>query len=93
MKELIPSIAGWIPAIILPLASLMQLVKILRERNVQGISVISWFLFGLANIGLYIFTEKYYAIQSLLGLLGTALVNFTIAILVLKMRKTENEKD
>lgn len=86
MSELIPDIAGWIPAVILPLAALIQLVKIFKVKNVQGVSFLSWFLFGLANIGLYIFTEKYFAIQSLMGLLGTALLNFTIALLVLKLK-------
>ena len=86
MPGLIPDIAGWIPAVILPLAALIQLLKIYSVKNVQGVSFISWLLFGLANIGLYIFTEKYFAIQSLIGLLGTALLNFTIAFLVLKLK-------
>jgi len=80
-------IAGWVPAVILPLAAVIQLIKILKEKNVQGVSTISWFLFGVANIGLYIFTEKYFSLQALLGLLGTALVDFVIVVLVLYRRK------
>ncbi len=89
MSDLIPNIVGWLPAVILPVAAFMQLLKILKEKNVQGVSFISWLLFGLANIGLYVFTEKYLAIQSLVGLLGTALLNFTIAFLILRMRKRQ----
>ena len=91
MKELIPYLAGWLPAVILPLAAMIQLVKIVKEKNVEGVSAISWFLFGIANIGLYIFTEKYFAIQSLTGLLGTALINFAIVIMVLNIRKKSSD--
>ncbi|MFM2432712.1 MAG: hypothetical protein RLZZ511_3926 [Cyanobacteriota bacterium] len=75
-------VAGWIPALILPLATVTQIAKILREKSVRGVSALTWMLFGVANIGLYLFTEKYWALQSLIGLLGTALLDFTIVGLV-----------
>jgi hypothetical protein len=34
-------------------------------------------------VGLYVFTEKYLALQSLIGLLGTAILDFTIVGFVL----------
>lgn len=90
MSELIPNIAGWLPAVILPVASLLQLVKIVRERSAEGVSLLSWFLFGIANIGVYIFTEKYFAIQAIVGLLGTAVLNFIIAFLVVRIRRVKD---
>jgi hypothetical protein len=69
--------------VILPAAALVQLVKIIISKDVGGISLITWLLFGLANIGLYIFTEKYFYVQSLLGLLFTALLDFIIVGFVL----------
>ncbi|MEM1308398.1 MAG: hypothetical protein AAGF98_02665 [Cyanobacteria bacterium P01_H01_bin.153] len=75
--------AGWIPAIILPTATVSQLVKIVRSRSAEGVSLATWLLFGIANVGLYIFTEKYLAIQSLVGLLGTAMMDFIIVALIL----------
>ena len=78
MNDILTNIAGWIPAIILPIATISQLAKIVQEKTAQGVSLITWFLFGIANIGLYLFTEKYFALQSLIGLLGTAVLDFAI---------------
>ncbi|MBN2803405.1 MAG: hypothetical protein JXR91_09945 [Deltaproteobacteria bacterium] len=83
----ITEIAGWIPAVVLPVGTLIQLFKIVKNSSIEGVSVSSWFLFGLANIGLYIFTEKYFAIQSLVGLLGTALMDFIIVALLIVKKK------
>ncbi len=78
MNDIFTNIAGWIPAIILPIATISQLTKIVQEKTAEGVSLITWFLFGVANIGLYLFTEKYLALQSLVGLLGTAVLDFVI---------------
>ena len=74
-------IAGWIPAIIFPLACLIQLVKIIRYRSVDGISAAAWMAFGLANISLYVYTEKYSSLQTIIGMLGSAAMDFIIAFL------------
>ncbi len=76
MSDLLINIAGWFPAVILPSAAIFQLVKIIRTKDISGISIISWLLFGIANIGLYCFTEKFFELQTLIGLLGTAVLNF-----------------
>jgi polyferredoxin len=47
------------------------------------VSYLTWSLFGIANIGLYIYTEKYTALPSILGLLGSAALDFIIAALAL----------
>ena len=70
---------GWIPAIIFPAATLLQLASVLRAERIDGISMTTWALFGVANICFYLFTEKYLAPQMLIGVLGTALVDFAIA--------------
>ena len=67
-------LAGWIPAIIFPSATSVQLIKIVREKTAVGLSVLTWILFGFANIGLYFYAEKYFALQSIIGLLGTAIL-------------------
>ncbi len=83
MKEVLTNLAGWMPAIILPLATITQLTKIIREKSAKGVSLVTWVMFGVANVGLYLFTEKYWALQSLIGLLGTAILDFTIVGFVL----------
>jgi len=75
--------AGWIPAIIFPAATVIQLWEIFRSRSTRGVSWLTWFLFGVANVAVYIYTEKYFAPQTIIGFLGTALVDFIIASLAL----------
>ncbi|RMH73781.1 MAG: hypothetical protein D6675_01800 [Gemmatimonadetes bacterium] len=75
---------GWLPGIIIPTATVIQLIKIFRSHHVEGVSWFSWFLFGIANLGLYVYTEKYLEIQSLVGLLGSAVLDFVIVWLVLR---------
>lgn len=57
-----------------------------------GVSSLSWFLFGLANIGAYVLTEKYSSIQSICAFLLTAILDFMIVIAVYKFQKKENQK-
>ncbi len=87
MNETITNLAGWIPAVVLPTATLLQLIKIARSRSVEGVSLATWLLFGISNIGLYIFTEKYLALQTLIGLLGTAVLNFIIVAMIVSLRR------
>jgi len=83
MSATLIKIAGWLPAIIIPTATIIQLVTIFKDRSTQGVSWLTWFLFGVANIGLYIYTEKYTAVQSIVGLLGSAALDFLIATLAI----------
>jgi hypothetical protein len=45
------ALAGWMPAVILPTATLDQLVTILRSGSVENVSAVTWLLFLLANLG------------------------------------------
>ena len=87
MSERVTNLAGWIPAVVLPVATLLQMVKIARSNSVEGVSLMTWLLFGFANVGLYIFTEKYFSPQAVIGLLGTAVMNFMIVGMILSLRK------
>lgn len=79
MLSLLIEIAGWLPAIIFPTATAIQLLGILRSRSVRGVSAMTWLLFGVANIAVYVYTEKYFALQTIIGFLGSALLDFIIA--------------
>jgi uncharacterized protein with PQ loop repeat len=72
-------IAGWIPAIIILGAIILQLVTMLKQRSSAGVNGTVWLLFGIANLCLYIYAEKYHELQSIIGLLGSALLDFVIA--------------
>jgi hypothetical protein len=49
--ERLRTLAGWMPAVILPAATLDQLVMILRSGSVENLSAVTWLLFLLANLG------------------------------------------
>ncbi len=89
MNPYIIEISGWLPAIIFPAATLIQLLAILRSRSTHGVSWFTWTLFGVANISVYVYTEKYLAVQTIVGFLGTALLDFVIAALTIKGRGTQ----
>ena len=78
MPDVMTAIAGWVPAVVFPVAKAAQAFRIAMKRSADGISMISWVLFGLANVGLYLYTEKYQSIQSITGLLLTAAIDFVI---------------
>ena len=83
MPPTVVDIAGWFPAIIFPTATLIQLAIILGSGSTKGTSRVTWALFGLANIGTYIFTEKYFEIQPIVGYLLTAALDFAIVAMVI----------
>ena len=84
MNPHVINIAGWLPAVIFPAATLIQLIAILRNNSVRGVSPMTWTLFGIANIAVYIYTEKYLAPQTIIGFLGTALLDFAIAAMAIR---------
>ncbi len=83
MKKRLIELSGWLPAIFIPIATLLQLYEVYNASTVAGVSWPTWLMFGLANVGFYIYTEKYRSIQSILGFLGTALIDFVIVAIVL----------
>jgi uncharacterized protein with PQ loop repeat len=76
-------LAGILPAIVFPVATLAQLVRIIRRRSTTGVSVTTWLLFGFANIGIYFYAERYTEWQAILGMLVTAVLDFVIVGIVL----------
>ncbi len=82
MPPIIIELSGWLPAVIIPTATLLQLLTIFKNKSAQGVSALVWFMFGIANLGLYIYTEKYTDYQAIIGLLGTAVIDFIIVAMV-----------
>ena len=70
----------------------MQFYKIWKEGTAKGVSISTWFLFAIANVGLYIYAQKYDSLQMIVGLLGTAALDAAIVVLALaRERKERNE--
>ncbi|HIE98039.1 MAG: hypothetical protein ABGZ23_10095 [Fuerstiella sp.] len=93
MHPTVVEVSGYIPAVVIPVATAIQLVSLLRSGTTAGVNWMSWFLFGVANIGLYIYTEKYTSIQSITGLLGSAALDFAIVAVVLCERRSPPAED
>ena len=79
MRQMLIAISGWIPAIIILGAIILQLVTMVKRGSSVGVNGTVWLMFGIANLCLYIYTEKYWELQSIVGLLGSALLDFVIA--------------
>ena len=78
---------GIIPAIVFPGASLIQLLTLLKRRKADGVSVITWWLFALANICVYIYTQKYFEPAAIVAFLGTAALNVAVAITASRFKR------
>ncbi|MFZ9916593.1 MAG: hypothetical protein ACO3IB_14835 [Phycisphaerales bacterium] len=69
---------GWVPALVFPIATWLQLGAIVARRSAEGVSVPAWLLFAIANTCLYFYTEKHGELESVLGTLLTAALNLCI---------------
>ena len=79
-------IIGFIPAIIFPAAALMQLVHLVRAKRSEGVSALSWSAFALGNLAMFVYAEKYFELQAVVGLLGTFVIQIIIIVLTLRYR-------
>lgn len=77
---------GWIPALVFPAASGVQLLAIIHRRHAEGVSIPAWVLFAIANVCLFGYTEKYTEWESILGSLGSAVLNVCIVIAAIRYR-------
>ncbi|MBA4020053.1 MAG: hypothetical protein C0483_23040 [Pirellula sp.] len=77
---------GYIPSIIFPAATITQLWTLWQAGRSDGASALTWTLFGIANLCLYLYVEKYREPQAIIGLLGTAVVDFAIVAVILRYR-------
>ena len=84
-------LAGVIPAIVFPAATLAQLVQMIRQRSAAGVNASTWLLFGVANLAIYFYAEHYTEWQAIVGMLFTAVLDFVIAGLVLAARRAGKE--
>jgi len=68
-------------------STIIQLTNIYKAKSSDGVSATTWFLFGIANIGAYVLTDQYFAIQSILAFLLTAILDFFIVYAIFNYRK------
>ena len=76
-------LAGLLPAVVFPAATIVQLARMVRAHSAAGVSVATWLLFGFANLGIYFYAERYTEWQAIVGMLFTAILDFVIVALAL----------
>ena len=84
---------GWVPAVIFPMASLMQLGALLRRGRAEGVSAVTWGMFALANVCLYLTIGEWARPQVIATTLGSALVQAIIVGVVLRLRADKRQSD
>jgi uncharacterized protein with PQ loop repeat len=84
---------GWVPAVVFPLASLVQLVVLVRTRDGRGVSAITWSLFAIANVCLWLYMENRMEWQAVATALCTASVQVAVVVLAMKWRKAETGRE
>jgi hypothetical protein len=83
------AIAGWMPAVILPAATLDQLVTILRSGSGENLSAVTWLLFLLANLGALFLgrpESRIAGVQMALAFGVTALLDVAIVAAIVAFR-------
>lgn len=84
--QVVEDSVGWIPAIVFPAATILQLVSLIHRGRSDGVSATTWGLFALANACLYVTIHEWLRPQVLISTLGTAVLQLVVVFLVLKFR-------
>lgn len=77
---------GYVPSVVFPAGTAVQLGALWQAGRSDGASALTWTLFGIANLCMYFYIEKYREPQAIIGLIGTALVDFAIVAVILHYR-------
>lgn len=84
------SAVGWIPSVVFPLASLIQLVSLVRRGRSNGVSLLTWSMFALANVCLYLTIGEWTKPQVIASTLGAAAVQVAIVVVAARLRGSES---
>lgn len=76
---------GWIPGVVFPGASLLQLIAVIKSPHTDGVSITTWLMFALANIAAYVYLQKYWAPQAIAYLIA-AVIQVAIAVVAYRKR-------
>jgi hypothetical protein len=84
--QVVEDAVGWVPAVVFPVATILQLVSLIHRGRADGVSATTWALFALANACLYVTIHEWLRPQVLISTLGTAVLQLLVVFLVLKFR-------
>ena len=81
------SLVGWVPAVVFPTASVLQLLALARRGRSDGVSALTWSLFALANFCLYLTVGEWLRPQVIITTVGTGLLQVVVVVMILRLRK------
>jgi TRAP-type uncharacterized transport system fused permease subunit len=87
LSQFVMELAGWFPGVFFPGATALQLYKIWKGGTAKGVSISTWSLFAIGNVGLFFYAQKYASLQLIVGLLGTAALDTVIVVLALSRER------
>lgn len=90
--QLALSAVGWVPAVVFPTASFLQLIALTRRGRSDGVSVATWSLFAVANVCLYLTIGEWSKPQVVISTLGAAATQFAVASLAWRLRRPVADK-
>jgi fatty acid desaturase len=87
------NVIGWVPAVVFPAATVSQLFVLTRRRKADGVSAITWGLFAVANVCLYLTIGEWMRPQILITTLGTAVLQVVVVMMILQLRRPTADKN
>jgi uncharacterized protein with PQ loop repeat len=84
--KFISKYAGFI-AILFPIAAGLQLFRIIKDKDIEGVSIFSWLFLSIGQFGCYFLAGKYGSIQSILAFIGAGVVNLSVALYTIYLKK------
>lgn len=80
------SMVGWVPTVIFPAATIFKLFAIARSGRSDGATAVTWSLFVVANVCLYLTIGDWTRPQVIISTLGTAVLQVVVVVLALRLR-------
>ncbi len=87
------NVIGWVPAVVFPAATVSQLFVLTRRRKADGVSAMTWSLFAVANVCLYLTIGEWLRPQILITTLGTAVLQVVVVMTILQLRRPPADKN
>ena len=84
--HIISDLGGFLPAILFPVATVLQLHKLIKNKKIGGVSESTWILMFIGNVGLYALSGRYTNWKSIVGYLGSAMLNLGIVFYIVHLR-------
>lgn len=88
----ISELGGFLPAILFPVATVLQLYKLIQNKKIGGVSESTWILMFVGNVGLYALSGRYTSWKAIIGYLGSAMLNLGIVFYIVHLKSHNKDQ-